>query len=725
MAAGTDVYYCYEVANTGDVTLNLHDLADTELGIPFAGLPYTLAPGSSVDTVAAGLTISATIGATTVNTATWTAYNAGPTDVVSATATATVTVLPPNIFVDPLAVASSQLPNVQTQHTVVISNTGGALLDWEIFEEPQGVVAQALPGQVAAPATPRDPQAALEAELSGLDGITPAVFPQRDPAAHARARRALLTTGLLLIPDSTADRVMAFDPITGNLLDADFIPADPTNLSTPKNAILSASGTSVLVADQIDDVVQEYDLDGNYLGVFAPAGGANTAILDNITGIDLRPNGNLLVAVQSGANGNSVAEFDTSGNYLGNFVAIGSGGLDGPFDVYPRTADWLVPSINTDNVLRYDVAGAPLGVFAPSISFGQQVAEAGNSNVLVSNFSTPNSGVLEYTPAGALVGVYSGVTGNRGVYELPNGNILTTNGSGVHEIDRLGNLIQTKFSVTGPQYIEYIAPPTTCTNPADVPWLSTSPITGTTPGYDSTDVTVTLDSTGLAPNTYTANLCVTSNDPDAGPGNGTDLVVVPVTLTVTAPQVPAIALAKTVGTNPAVCATDRRDHRAGRHGGHLLLRGVQHRQCNAQLPRSGGQRAGQHLDRPQLRPGTRRIGLRHADDPDQRHHDQHRHLDGLQPGLRGLGDRSGRGDGDGAHPRSGDRPDQDRGHGARRSAPRRTTSPSPPARRSTTASRSRTPATSPSTSTTWWTASWAHCSTTSPTRSPPARSRRR
>ena len=60
------------------------------------------------------------------------------------------------------------------------------------------------------------------------------------------------------------------------------------------------------------------------------------------------------------------------------------------------------------------------------------------------------------------------------------------------------------------------------------------PITGTTPGYDSTDVTVTLNSAGLAPNTYTANLCVTSNDPDAGPGNETDLVIVPVNLTSTA-----------------------------------------------------------------------------------------------------------------------------------------------------------------------------------------------
>ena len=69
---------------------------------------------------------------------------------------------------------------------------------------------------------------------------------------------------------------MAFDPTTGNLVDADFIPADPTNLSTPKSAILSAGGNSVLVSDQLDDVVQEYALDGSYIGVFAPAGGVNT-----------------------------------------------------------------------------------------------------------------------------------------------------------------------------------------------------------------------------------------------------------------------------------------------------------------------------------------------------------------------------------------------------------------------------------------------------------------
>lgn len=46
---------------------------------------------------------------------------------------------------------------------------------------------------------------------------------------------------------------------------------------------------------------------GLYIGVFAPAGGVNTAILDNIRGISLRANGNLLVT-----NGDGVHEITRS-----------------------------------------------------------------------------------------------------------------------------------------------------------------------------------------------------------------------------------------------------------------------------------------------------------------------------------------------------------------------------------------------------------------------------
>jgi hypothetical protein len=51
-----------------------------------------------------------------------------------------------------------------------------------------------------------------------------------------------------------------------------------------------------------------------------------------------------------------------------------------------------------------------------------------------------------------------------------------------------------------------------CANPADVPWLSVSPASGTTPANGATQVTVTFDATDLASGTYSATLCVQSND---------------------------------------------------------------------------------------------------------------------------------------------------------------------------------------------------------------------
>ncbi len=90
-AAGADVYYCYEVMNTGNVTLSLHDLVDDQLGSLLSGFAFDLAPGASVDSVTAGLVASATITQTTVNSATWTAFN-NSQETASASASATVNV---------------------------------------------------------------------------------------------------------------------------------------------------------------------------------------------------------------------------------------------------------------------------------------------------------------------------------------------------------------------------------------------------------------------------------------------------------------------------------------------------------------------------------------------------------------------------------------------------------------------------------------------------------
>jgi subtilisin-like proprotein convertase family protein len=92
VAPGTGVCYFYYGENTGDVTLNLHDLQDDVQGTLLNGLPFPLAPAASVY-LAIGPVV---INSNTTNNATWTGYNAGPTDVAVGNASATVFVSPAN-----------------------------------------------------------------------------------------------------------------------------------------------------------------------------------------------------------------------------------------------------------------------------------------------------------------------------------------------------------------------------------------------------------------------------------------------------------------------------------------------------------------------------------------------------------------------------------------------------------------------------------------------------
>lgn len=323
------------------------------------------------------------------------------------------------------------------------------------------VLGQQTTGGDEAPTTTFD---RIEMERQGLDphDVDPELVDPAVQVARPVAPRTIPEGGLpdfLLVPESTNDRVMSFDPMTGDLINADFIPADPTNLSTPIAAILSSAGNTILVSDQLDDVVREYDLSGNFLGTFAPAGGVDTSILDNIRGIALRASGNLLVTVGGGANDDAVAEFDTSGNSVGNFVANAAGGLDSPFDVL-LTSEALVGGINSDALHRYNLAtGAYIADLTAIDTFPEQLAVASsNGNILVANFSGTQEGIVEYMPDGTLVGISNppSIGGYRGVFELGNGNLLVTNGDGVHEIDRSNNLIESKITGVSARFITLI-----------------------------------------------------------------------------------------------------------------------------------------------------------------------------------------------------------------------------------------------------------------------------
>ena len=216
-----------------------------------------------------------------------------------------------------------------------------------------------------------------------------------------------------------------------------------------------------------------YDLDGNPVGLFAPAGGVDNTILDNIRGIEISPDDTLLVSVGGGANDDAIAEFDATGAYIGNLVANGAGGLDSPFDVLLRGSDYLVPGITSDAIHSYDLTGAANPDFSPVDTFPEQAAEIPSGNVLVGNFSGAEEGVLEYMSDGTFVDSYdpASLGGYRGVYELGNGNILTTNGGGVHEIDRTGALVETKISGVSGRFITFVQQGTGLPESTPVPAL--------------------------------------------------------------------------------------------------------------------------------------------------------------------------------------------------------------------------------------------------------------
>jgi uncharacterized repeat protein (TIGR01451 family) len=285
-------------------------------------------------------------------------------------------------------------------------------------------------------------------------------LPKRDPVQAQEALRMLGTTGLLLIPDTLNARVMAFDPTTGDLVDPNFIPPDPTHLELPRNAILSASGDSLLVSDTEAGVVFEYDLLGNFVGIFAPSGGPDTNIMADSRGMALRPNGNLLVTVGTGPNSDAVAEFDTNGNYLGNFIENGAGGLTIPADIYQRSGDILVSSISNDKVLRFALeTGNFIDNLASVNGVGQQLTETSTGNILLAMFNGSQKGIVELSPTGTLVKIYNPVSSYHGVYELPNGHLLMGTDGGVFEINRSGVIVDTKIDGVGGQFIELVSLP--------------------------------------------------------------------------------------------------------------------------------------------------------------------------------------------------------------------------------------------------------------------------
>ena len=219
---------------------------------------------------------------------------------------------------------------------------------------------------------------------------------------------------------------MAFDFVTGDLVDTAFIHSNGPNLQSPKQA-LQRSKTRILVSDQLSDVVQEYDTSGLFVRTFAPSGGVNNAILDNIRGMCFRPNGNLLVCnAGSGASANTIQQFDTAGVFVNTFM---SASVNSPFSLVYRPGDIILGnSSGTPKIFKYDFNGTLINQFTTTaLNFVQQMMRNPDGTVMVCEFSGTGSGLKAFDSTGNLITTLTGVTGIRGVFRLSSGNYLVTN----------------------------------------------------------------------------------------------------------------------------------------------------------------------------------------------------------------------------------------------------------------------------------------------------------
>ena len=254
-------------------------------------------------------------------------------------------------------------------------------------------------------------------------------------------------TKLYLIPCATRKNVWAFDFTTGDLVDTAYVPYSSPMLQTPRN-VLQLSKTHILVSDQLSDVVQLFDTSGTYVRVFAPLGGLNNTILDNIRDVQFHPNGTILVtnAGTAGNALNTVQQFTSTGAYIGVFA---SDMLNSPYCLLFRSNDLLVSnSSGVNDITKHNKnSGAYLGNYLGSaLNFPQQMVNLPGGKVGVAEFSGVLSGIRIYDSLGVLTDTLKGAQGIRGLWKLPNGNFLAT-GLGVFEVDGVtGALVRTIVS---------------------------------------------------------------------------------------------------------------------------------------------------------------------------------------------------------------------------------------------------------------------------------------
>jgi len=250
---------------------------------------------------------------------------------------------------------------------------------------------------------------------------------------------------VIIMPDSTNNRLVILSPEDGSVINSNLFALAG---GTPIHAM--QVGNEIWVSEQIGDRISRWSFTGTFLGAIGPAG------MDNIRGMGLINNRIYVTnaGTANGAPGAALVMFGTDGSSMGFFST--AAGASGPFGVLEHQGAMLVSSSNAnDDIHRFTYDGASLGTFhnTTSLNFAEQMAYAADGNILVGGFSSNNVVRLNVN-TGAVISTFP-ASGARGVFQLRNGNILWTNGSGAH-VYNVGTNTSTQVYTGGGRYLDLL-----------------------------------------------------------------------------------------------------------------------------------------------------------------------------------------------------------------------------------------------------------------------------
>ncbi len=646
VTAGTEVYYCYQVENTGDVTFNFHDLVDDQLGTILNDLPYVLAPGAFSPQVI----IPDTPMATVTNVGTWTAMTA--LGAYAYDDTVPFNYIPINATGTPLGLADDGEANITipfpftfygvTSSNLRVGNNGGILFNattgdvaitntalpaaspalsilpfWDDIDSDTGDVYWEVQGTAPnrmlivewynRPHFSNTGSATFEVILyetsneikfQYLDtdfgsatynfGVTATAGINKDAttALQYSYNQAVLTNNKAIriypvVPVSASDTDTATVTVQTPNIDVSPLSLSETHLTPPQSTTQpltvantglgtltwaiaeeptaaqpapQAGGDAAVAVDAVDPSAFKAPEQTAAPAPFSDWRAPEAVLYDN-GGLITNPTGGAggaaLSALQS-ALGNSTYGFGnqfSAGNRVADdFTVTGSGWLINTITFFGyQTGSTTTSTFTSLNLRIWDGPpnqGGSMVVFGDTTT--NRLASSTWSNIYRALDTTPTDStrpimanvatVNTFLPAGTYwvdwqangtlaSGPWAPPVTIAGQTGKPGANALQYTSAGWASLIDTGNSSVQDL----PFIVDGLAD---CANLSDVAWLSVSPANGANTGGTNTPVTVTFNSASLAAGIYTANLCVTSNDPDLGPGNGTGLVIVPVTLQV-------------------------------------------------------------------------------------------------------------------------------------------------------------------------------------------------